>query len=295
VVIYLGAGNDGLNTVAPFGEGAYYDARPKLAIKENEALPLAGKLGLNPNLKGLKKLWDASKLAVIQGVGYPNPDRSHFRSFDIWATAQDKGVSPVGWLGRYLDLTDRTGQDPLRAITVGTGVAKPQDLTVVRSRGQTAISAAHAVQNLGSAYAPAATYPKQNKLAPNLQLIVKLLAGGAETQLFFTTLGGFDDHANEKAGHDSLLKQFDEAVTAYQQDLEAHGLGAAAPAFLLGATVKGGLIGDHPSMTVVVDGDLKMGIDFRSLYASLIETWLGGPTAQEVLGARYELLPLLRG
>jgi uncharacterized protein (DUF1501 family) len=198
----------------------------------------------------------------------------------------------------------------------GTG-----NLTVVRGKGQTAISAAHAVQHLSAAYAPAATYPKQNRLAPNLQLIVKLLAGGAETQLFFTTLGGFDDHANEKAGHDALLKQFDEAVTAYQQDLEAHGLGdqvvtlvysefgrrvkenlsggtdhgAAAPAFLLGAPVKGGLIGDHPSMTQLVDGDLKMGIDFRSLYASLIETWLGGPTPQEVLGARYELLPLLRG
>ncbi|HWI64871.1 MAG TPA: DUF1501 domain-containing protein [Symbiobacteriaceae bacterium] len=356
VIIYLGGGNDGLNTVAPYGFGRYYDLRPTLGIKEQDALPLTGKLGLHPNLKGLKSLYDGGKLTVLQGVGYPNPDRSHFRSFDIWATGREKGVSPVGWLGRHLDLTD--GAAPLRAVAVGAGVPKPLvgaraktvaveslelmqikgapasaaairamygagagdggGLTVVRGKGQAAVDAADAVKALAAGYAPGAEYPK-GRLAASLQLMVKLLAGGAGSELLYTTFGGFDEHAGEKGNHDRLMLEFDQAVTAFYRDLEAHGLadrvltlvhsefgrrakengsggtdhGAAGPVFLLGGAVRGGLVGDHPDLADLLDGDLRMGIDFRSIYATLLEEWLGG-SAGAVLGSGYERLPLIR-
>jgi uncharacterized protein (DUF1501 family) len=355
VVIYLGGGNDGLNTVAPFGQGAYYDARPTLAIKESEALPLTGKLGLHPNLKGLKALYDQGKVAIIQGVGYPEPNRSHFRSFDIWATAQPKGVAPIGWLGKYLDRSGGAQGNPLRAVAVGSAIPKPLvgvtpaaiaierldgfsvkgtpaaqravramygvkdggPMALIQGRGQAALDAADAVQKLAGGYVPGVTYPQRNRLAANLQLIAQLLAGGSPTQLFYTTLGGFDDHANEKAGHDALLGELDGAIAAFQADLEAQGLadrvvtfvhsefgrrvkengsggtdhGAAGPALLIGKPVAGGMVGDHPSLTDLLDGDLKYTIDFRSIYATLLDRWLDGP-AEEVLAGRFERLPL---
>jgi uncharacterized protein (DUF1501 family) len=356
VVIYLAGGNDGLNTVAPYGMGPYYDLRPRLAIKEAEALPLAGKLGLHPNLKAMKGFYDAGRLTIVQGVGYPNPDRSHFRSYDIWATGQTKGVSPVGWLGRYLDLSAAAGAGPLRAVAVGASVPKPLvggsgaavaieslnemklkgtpaataairemyglgsgPLALVRGRGEAALAAADALQRMASGYKAGASYPKGNPLGNSLQLIVKLLAGGGGTQVLFTTFGAFDEHAGEKAHHDNLMLQFDQAVAAYQQDLAANGLGGsvltlvysefgrrakengsggtdhgtAAPVFLLGDGLRGGLVGEHPSLTDLQDFDLKLGIDFRSIYATLLAGWLG-QEPDAVLGQRYERLPLLK-
>lgn len=355
VIIYLGGGNDGLNTIAPLGAGRYHDLRPTLGINETDALPLNTTLGFHPDLSGIKALYDAGKVTIIQGVGYPNPDRSHFRSFDIWATAQHKGVSPVGWLGRLLDLTGGSQANPLRAIAVSPAVPKPLlgstaaavaidslenfqikgspqavravrsmyrlgdgPLAVVRGRGTTAAEAAEAVQRLAAGYSPGVEYPEQNGLARNLQLIVRLLAGGSGAQVVHTTLGGFDEHANEKAGHDRLMGVFDQAVSAYQADLEANRLadrvmtlvysefgrragengsggtdhGAAGPCFLIGTRVRGGVYGEHPSLTDLVDGDLRYGIDFRSVYATLLESWLDGP-ADEVLGERYERLNVL--
>lgn len=131
--------------------------------------------------------------------------------------------------------------------------------------------------------------------------------------------GGFDEHANEKRGHDRLMSEFDQAVTAFQQDLEAHGLGdqvlkfvhskfgrraqenasggtdhgAAGPTLLIGTQVKGGLYGDHPSLTDLQDGDLRMGIDFLSVYATLLDRWLA--RVDEVLGQRFERLAVLKG
>jgi uncharacterized protein (DUF1501 family) len=115
VVVTLYGGNDGLNTVVPAADAAYQDARPELAYKPEEVLDLGEGLGLNPGMKGMKTLWDAKKLAVVRGVGYPQPDHSHFRSMAIWQTAAPKSPSGTGWLGRWLDAT---GDDPLRALSV---------------------------------------------------------------------------------------------------------------------------------------------------------------------------------
>jgi uncharacterized protein (DUF1501 family) len=115
VVVTLYGGNDGLNTVVPAGDPEYQKARPELAYEPDEVLDLGEGLGLNPGLKGLKGLWDDKALAIVRGVGYPQPDRSHFRSMAIWQTASPKSPVPTGWLGRWLDLA---GADPLHAVSV---------------------------------------------------------------------------------------------------------------------------------------------------------------------------------
>jgi uncharacterized protein (DUF1501 family) len=116
VLVTLYGGNDGLNTVIPYDDRRYQDARPELAYQAGQVLRIDGGLGLNPSLKRVKKLWDDGHLAVVQGVGYPNPNRSHFRSMDIWQTGSPESPSHSGWLGRWLDAT---GTDPLRAVGVG--------------------------------------------------------------------------------------------------------------------------------------------------------------------------------
>ena len=116
VIVTLYGGNDGINTVIPYTDNAYHDARPDLAYAPDEVLPLDGQFGLNPALAGLAGLWGTRRLAIVRGVGYPNPDRSHFRSMDIWQTASPKDPVPTGWIGRWLDAG---GDDPLRAINVG--------------------------------------------------------------------------------------------------------------------------------------------------------------------------------
>ena len=116
VILTLYGGNDGINTVIPYADNAYHDARPELAYAPEDVLPLDGQLGLNPALKGLEQ-WNNRKLAIMRGVGYPQPDHSHFRSMDIWQTASPSEPVPTGWIGRWLDAT---GHDPLRAVNIGT-------------------------------------------------------------------------------------------------------------------------------------------------------------------------------
>lgn len=117
VLVTLYGGNDGLNTVVPAWDAAYHDARPDLAYGEDEVLPLGEELGLNPGMKGFKKLWDDKKLAIVRGVSYPRPDHSHFRSMSIWQTASPSQPLPSGWLGRWLD--GARDPDPLRAVSIG--------------------------------------------------------------------------------------------------------------------------------------------------------------------------------
>ena len=115
-IVTLYGGNDGINTLIPYADNAYHDARPELAYAPGEVLHLDDQLGLNPALKGLAQLWTDRKLAIVRGVSYPQPDHSHFRSMDIWQTASPAEPVSTGWVGRWLDAT---GEDPLRAVNVG--------------------------------------------------------------------------------------------------------------------------------------------------------------------------------
>lgn len=119
VVVQLGGGNDGLNMIVPYGSGLYYQDRPNINVPADKVIQLDKVVGLNPNLQALKPLYDAGKLAILQGVGYPNPDRSHFRSTQIWQTADPTTVESTGWLGRYLDTALASDNNPLKAVALG--------------------------------------------------------------------------------------------------------------------------------------------------------------------------------
>ncbi|WP_018132230.1 DUF1501 domain-containing protein [Effusibacillus pohliae] len=358
VVVQLSGGNDGLNTVIPYGIGTYYDKRPTLGIAQKEVLPLHNQIGLHPSLTGLKDLYGRGKLAIIQGVGYPNPNRSHFRSMEIWQTAvPDKTNVTTGWLGRYLDVTQRQTVNPLLGLSVGSpskiflaqksdvpaidnvaqfrflvkGAAAERErrldvlrkmysggdgmLRMVGEKGITALQASEKVQATVKPSSATDAYPKKSKFAENLRLIADLIGAGLGTKTYFTQLGGFDDHSREKEQHAALLKELDSCLHAFYQDLEKRGAvdrvavlvysefgrrvqenasggtdhGTAGPVFVLGGKVKGGLYGEMPSLASLDNGDLKYTVDFRSVYATLLDRWLNAPS-QEILGGTFETL-----
>lgn len=363
VVIQLAGGNDGINTLIPFGQGAYYDARPTLAIPQSGVLALDNQVGLHPSLTSLRELYDQGKLAVVQGVGYPNPNRSHFRSLEIWQTAEPEKFGRSGWLARYAESSLEGDKHPLKLVSVGGGSTKAflseklnvptiqslesfqlfdpkrpapelnrlaqafldmydparqaEQVRVACKMGKDAYDSVQAIQALTGQYVNKIEYPK-SPFAKDLQLIVKLLAGQSGTRVFHAQLGGFDDHAQEKEQHAKLLKEFDAALGAFYRDLAEQGLenrvvtvafsefgrrvkengsggtdhGTAAPVLVLGGRVKGGLYGATPSLTNLDNGDLKYEVDFRSVYYTLIEDWLGGD-ANYVLGKRFEKLGLV--
>jgi uncharacterized protein (DUF1501 family) len=366
VVVQLSGGNDGINTVVPYGQGIYYDARPTLAIAQKDVLALNSAVGFHPSLSGLSKLYRAGKVAVLQGIGYPKPDHSHFRSMEIWQTAEPERVISSGWLGRYLETSLKQDTNPLKALQIGSSLTKAfqsdkeaapllqsldsfgflnphfklqgpdrmrlakalndmynpvQQFTQVRvtaSRGQTAFEAASAIQSLSAAApAPKAEYPSTG-FGKDLQLVARLLSGGAGTRVFYTQLGGFDDHSNEKVQHAKVLKDLDGSISAFYEDLAAQGLqdrvvtvvfsefgrrvaengsggtdhGTAAPMLVVGGRVKGGLYGEYPSLSNLDNGDLKYQVDFRSVYSTLIEDWLKGD-AKSVLGSTYEKIAFI--
>jgi uncharacterized protein (DUF1501 family) len=368
VLVQLAGGNDGLNTVIPYQDGAYHDARPTLR-QDQGVLTLNNQVGLHPNLKGLKASWDAGRLAIVQGVGYPSPNLSHFASMSIWETATIQGGFGDGWLGRYLNYLDQVGESPNHALEgVSAGSLVPPEMRgkspvmalqslktfrvqkvnehgtqvdvenpLVKMYGglktsapapygalfdttlQDALQASHALQTTDATYQAKATYPTNSPIASSLKLIAETIVSGLGVRVAHVTLGGFDNHAREKPVHDKLLLDLDQALAAFMQDLQGHGLGdkvlvmtwsefgrrvnengsagtdhgTAAPMFLLGTPVKGGLYGEAPSLTSLNNGNLNFTTDFRSVYASVLQGYLGAP-ASDLLGGNFELLPLLK-
>ena len=124
VVIELVGGNDGLNTVVPYGDGLYYDNRPGIGIPQQDVLAIDDNLGLNPSMRELKALWDRGELAIIKGIGYPKPNRSHFRSRDIWYTAEPETIGSQGWLGAAIRDLDPRGENVLTGVNFGRGLPR---------------------------------------------------------------------------------------------------------------------------------------------------------------------------
>ena len=124
VVVQLSGGNDSLNTVVPYGDSLYYDFRPNISIAQDAVIPINDRLGFNPNLTSIKRLWDEGKVAIINGIGYQNPNRSHFRSMDIWHTAEPDQVAKEGWLGRTIRDLDPGGENVLTGINFGRGLPR---------------------------------------------------------------------------------------------------------------------------------------------------------------------------
>jgi uncharacterized protein (DUF1501 family) len=255
VVVTLYGGNDGLNTVIPASDPAYQSSRAELAYQAHEVLDLGDGLGLNPGMSGLKTLWDEKRLAIVRGVGYPQPDHSHFRSMAIWQTASPDTSVPSGWLGRWLDAT---GDDPLRAVsvepvlppmlagektaavslpvsglTLPTGpvgaafaaLGAPQsgeaELTARAARSVTDLGTA--VRVLGGAVHDATTDPAttgqrsapSSALSDQLGLVASLVEAGVPTKAYSVSLGGFDTHADERATQQRLLTELDGALAPF--------------------------------------------------------------------------------
>ena len=386
VVVQLAGGNDGLNTVVPFADDAYHRARGSIALPAPSVLKLNDSTALAPSLAGLRKLYDQGELAIVQGVGYPNPNRSHFRSTEIWQCATDADkVSKTGWLGRYFDnacsgapnptigvsLSDqapqsfRASQHPGIALSspelyrwvhgqdsaleeAFSALNSPDDGEAMMAGGsidmlaggksgggdsesplafleRTALNAQVSSEKVRSvaqkAGAPEGKYPAAGRLSQSLRLVAQMIAGGLPARVYYVSHGGFDTHNNqggERGTHQNLLRQLDESLSAFVADLKSKGLydqvavmtfsefgrrvrengsggtdhGTAAPLFVLGGGVHGGLHGQAPSLADLDHGDLRHTVDFRSVYASLLQGWLGTPPAP-ILGRDFPTLKLV--
>ena len=367
-VISLSGGNDGLNTVIPYNDPNYRDNRPALGIPEDQIVHLTKEIGLHPSFAPLKKYWDQGKLAIIQGVGYPNGSLSHFRSMDIWATCEPDTLGVEGWLGRVIKALDPTGENVLTAVNFGRGM--PRSLAMegvpVASVGDlnsygllTDIEKENereeALDLFGRMYAPAigkgavndfirrtgieamkgadilgtapAKYNSEieyllGNIGGYLKDMVQVHNAQFGTRVFFTTApyNIFDTHANQAVGHSNLLNDVAVNVDSYMSDLRQldisdnvttllysefgrrakdngsgtdHGTGGVA--FVIGEYVKGGLYGEYPSLKeseLEDGGNLQHSTDFRSIYTTLLEKWMG-LDAKPIVGGSYEQLGFL--
>ncbi|WP_156688461.1 DUF1501 domain-containing protein [Mycobacterium sp. Marseille-P9652] len=248
VLVTLSGGNDGINTLIPYADNAYHDARPELAYAPGDVIHLDQQFGLNPALKGLANLWGQRRLAIVRGVGYPKPDHSHFRSMDIWQTASPSEPVPTGWIGRWLDAT---GDDPLRAVNIGpvlpplavgekhTAAALSPHAPAGEPDGMDAAMVALGVDDSADtpamaavckAYRAARTADKafgfvkpngkgQNPLAAQLNTVAAAVKARVPARVYTVQLGGFDTHADERGTQQRLLQTLDEAVTPFLQDM----------------------------------------------------------------------------
>ncbi len=248
VIVTLYGGNDGINTLIPYADNAYHDARPELAYAPGDVIHLDEQLGLNPAMKGLAQLWGRRRLAIVRGVGYPRPDHSHFRSMDIWQTASPAEPVSTGWIGRWLDAT---GDDPLRAVNIGpvlpplavgekyTAAALSPGGAAAKAERFDAIMTAlgdddphdtPAMAAVSKAYRAARTADTTfasikpsaqggNSLATQLSMVANAVKTRVPTRVYTAQLGGFDTHANERATQQRLLQTFDEAVTRFLQEM----------------------------------------------------------------------------
>jgi uncharacterized protein (DUF1501 family) len=381
VVVQLSGGNDGLNTVVPYADDLYHKARPGLAHGPDSVLKIDDYLGLHPNLEPLKALYEDGRMSIVQGVGYPNPNRSHFRSMDIWHSAQpEKEMVTNGWVGRFFDnacpgcdphvgvsigetmplamqgerITPLSleraesyrymGKDEQRYVALNTPaspttqpasvapgavasaarkagpieVAPADELDFLHRTAMDAQVSSDDILRMTRGHKPASTYPG-GKFGDGLRTVAAMIAGGLPTRVYYVSLGGFDTHAGERGRHDNLMKQFAQGVGAFWSDLKKQGNddrvlmmtfsefgrrvqqnasggtdhGAAAPMFLFGKHLKSGIVGKHPSLSELDQGDLKYGVDFRSVYATVLQNWLDTPS-KPILGAQFRTLPLLK-
>jgi len=355
VVVELDGGNDGINTIVPFADEGYAKARKKLFLQPRSLLKIDDSIGFNRSLEPFMELLQGGQLSIVQGVAYPDPDLSHFRSRAIYHSArlQTKEHIGVGWLGRSLDIRTRQQPKTSHALFVGGG-APPvalrgyraaassleslSDLTlvdampvmrsneqpttptlaaVVRQNLQRADETSRRLQQLVQSSKTDAPYPDA-PLGQNLELIARLLRAGYEAPVFYTSHGGFDTHANQLATHAVLLNQLATAIRTFLADMKAADTGreitvlvfsefgrtvaengsagtdhgTAGPMFVAGPAVAAGVYGKTPSMTDLRNGRLKVHVDFRQVYADILD-WMGVPS-KAPLGGNFAPIGIMR-
>jgi uncharacterized protein (DUF1501 family) len=257
VVIQFSGGNDGLNTVVPFADDLYHKYRPQLGLSQNRVLKLSDAVGLNDSLAKIKALYDDGVVGICNSVGYPNPDRSHFRSMDIWQTASRADeIINTGWIGRYLD-SQCDGCGPHTAIEIddtlslamkgkqvkGMAVRNPEKLYraahapffksigspddeenvayLYKTLAET-ISNSEYLYDKSKIYKTGQPYP-DTAFANQLKTIGSLIGSGIKTRVYYASLSGFDTHVSQAGAQERLLKIYAEAVFAFMSDLKTSG------------------------------------------------------------------------
>ena len=349
VVLQLSGGNDFMSTVIPYNDPHYFEYRKTVGIPEDDALHIDGGYAFHPSMGTIKNLWDEGKVAIFPGTGYPSPNRSHFRSMDIWHTANPEALSSDGWLGKtirdldpqkenvvtgvsfgsglpramYLSgtpaisvselegyglLTDLAGRQQRQAIKAFTRMYAPEEFeeadVVWDHLGQTGIDAltgADMLKTAPPAYTSSVEYAN-DALSQSLKGIAQVHLSGIGTRIFYAQLGGFDVHGAQIQTQQTLLQNVSRSVGDFFDDLREndgsqevimmifsefgrrikdngngtdHGSGGGT--LLIGDRVKGGFYDPYPSLAPEdqLDGDMHFSHDFRSIYSTVLEQWLG--------------------
>ncbi len=361
VVVELTGGNDGLNTVVPFRDENYARLRPTLKLPTAQLHKLNDSFGLHPAMSGLGSLLQEQALAAVLGVGYPNPNQSHFRSMDIWQSGSMAASLTEGWIGKalkgmpnapsfhlaaketaplalagapvrvpsiqsleefQLKMAAASGADrkDQRAVIEGAttpGTSQPNLLDFVQRTAAQTYASSRRLQEIGKNYQPKSPYPNE-PLANRLKLAAQLIDADIGARIFYVSIDGFDTHANQLNAHANLLRQVSGAMAAFFKDMTARGHkdrilmmtfsefgrrpyengskgtdhGAAAPMLLVGGKVKAGVLGEQPSLvTDTQQGNMKYKVDFRQVYAAILDRWLG-IASKDVLGQEFEALKI---
>lgn len=326
VFIQLNGGNDGLNTFVPYDNPLYFELRSKIALSKDLVISKNNGMAFHPALKNFAEIQQKGDMSIIQNVGYPEPNRSHFRSQEIWQTASASNqYLNEGWLGRYLDLQCKEHQPTaginLDAIdNLALKGKEPNFITVkdpnrfkirtdkddkvklsdnpqldfVRKIAYSVTEGAEEIQQALTKSTAEISYPKTN-LGKNLEWIARLIKGNLNSKVYYTSQNGYDTHDNQLAIHQRNLEELNDAVYSFYKDLKQANLlqnvtivvfsefgrrvkdngngtdhGTAAPLFVIGGNNRGKVLGSNPNLFDLDEGDLKYQIDFRSVYASLL-------------------------
>jgi uncharacterized protein (DUF1501 family) len=353
VVIQFSGGNDGLNTVIPVRNDIYYKERPRLGIKKESSLILTDEVGLNPALEAFKGLYDEGNLSILNSVGYPNPDRSHFRSMDIWHSASESNqYVNTGWIGRYLDAQCKGCDKPTQALEVDDVLSLAlkgeeskalafkdpkrlfsssnekyyKDINADHSKGEETIdylyktmsetlSSANYIYQQSKLHPTNQAYPS-TELGKDLKTIASLILSDINTKVYYVSLGSFDTHINQEAQQKRLFTELNDAVKAFTTDLKKNNRfddvlmmtfsefgrrvsqnasggtdhGTANNMFFIGGGLKQkGVLNAMPDLTDLNEGDLKYKVDFKNVYATVLNKWLGADD-KLILGKKFEFL-----
>ena len=367
-MLQLTGGNDFMNTVVPYTNPIYYDVRPKVVVPEDQVLPINDTLGFHPMMGPFKELYDQGKVAIVQGIGYPNSSRSHFRAMDIWHTCEPDEIATEGWLGKAIRELDPNKENVLTGLNLGRGLPRAmaapgvpvssvgdldnhglmsgisaeeqrlEALEIFKSMYAPAIGTGPVMEYLGQTGLDVIKGADQLKVAPamysseveyaysaiakSLRDVARVHLADLGTRIFYTQQGGYDTHANELPDHPRLLGDLSTAVMDFFQDLRDHNAsdevvmlvftefgrrmpdngsgtdhGSGGGAFIIGERVQGGLYSEYPPLErdQWENGeDLKHTIDFRGVYGTVLDQWLGVDAGPIVGGAFEQIQPFAK-
>ncbi len=341
LLVELKGGNDGLNTVVPYADPQYRQLRPNLGVAREKVLQLDERVGLHDKLEPLMESWQAGDLAIVQGVGYPNPNRSHFRSIEIWDTASSSTQTlSEGWVARAFEHSKRPAAAGVDSIVIDTNslpLMGPDLRTIVMQDAENFVRQAQAMKDnprvaddgnralrhllavrreinaaaaslsdkLRAAPAPAQEYAQEGPLGRQFDLATRIITAKVPVVAVKIALGGFDTHANQAPVHERLLGLLANGLATFRRNMIAAGRwdevlvltysefgrrakqnasggtdhGAAAPQFVMGGKVRGGLHGAYPSLADLQDGDLRHAVDFRDVYSTIARGCWGQPVS----------------